>query len=1170
MQKNCITPLLWAEKSPHATFKKTPIIMKSLFFACLIGSAGLVQATNTYAQTTTVSLHVENQTVGDVLQQIESKTEFSFFYNNRHVDLNRRVSVSMNETNIFKILDAVFDGTDVVYQVVDNRIVLSKRNETLPLVQQSGKKITGTVLDATGMPVIGANVMVKGTTNGTITDMDGKFSLEVDNNATLVISYIGFANQEIKVGNQTSLSIAMKEDVEALDELVVVGFGTQKKVNLTGAVSTVSSEVFEDRPVQNVAMMLQGEMPGLNITKTDGTMDAAPKINIRGTTTIGEGSSGDPLILIDGMEGDMNMLNPQDIENVSVLKDAAASSIYGSRAPFGVILITTKKGKEGKFTVNYNNSFRWNTPVKRPHTVDSYRFATYFNDAAINAKATGKFTPERMQRIKDYMDGKITTVNIPDPNNPAVWADGYDYANANVDWWDVIFNQWTFSQEHTASITGGTEKLQAYASVNFLDGGGMMKLAEDTYRRYATNLRLSAQLSKIVSVNYGVHYSRSDYDRPARMGNIGALGYQTWPVLPVYDDNGYFFSSPSPALGIAEGGRDKTNKNIMTQQLGLVITPFNGLVINGDVNYSFTSDRNHWDTQKTYNHNVAGEPIQNADNTEVYEYSNTYSYINPNLYATYSHAFESGHDLKVMLGFQSEQYWNNAFSAMRNGIMVPGMDVIDITNGTDGSGKITPPSVGGSRNEWAVFGFFGRLNYSWKDRYLAEVNLRYDGTSRYRANQRWRWFPSFSLGWNMANEAFWESLSNFISTFKLRGSFGLLGNQNTNSWYPTYLIMPIGSSNSSWLVNGSQLNTSSAPGLISTTMGWETVKTTNVGFDANVLNNRLGVSLEWFTRKTEDMIGPAPQMPDILGTPVPKTNNTSLRTNGWELNISWRDRLESGLGYNVSFNLSDAHTKILEYPNYTGTINDYYSGKEMGEIWGYETIGIAKTQEEMDAHLASLPNGGQNVIGNNWAAGDIMYKDLNGDGKIDSGSSTLNDKGDLKVIGNDTPRYMFGLNLGVDWKGFDVSVFFQGVMKRDFFTSSSDFWGASSLWFSSAYEQHMDYFRNDENHLLGMNLDSYYPRPLFGTDKNKQPQSRYLLNASYIRLKNLSIGYTLPQNLVAKWKLQNLRVFVTGENLWTGTGLTDLFDPETIASAPAGMMKYPMSAVYSFGLSVTY
>ena len=524
-----------------------------------------------------------------------------------------------------------------------------------------------------------------------------------------------------------------------------------------------------------------------------------------------------------------------------------------------------------------------------------------------------------------------------------------------------------------------------------------------------------------------------------------------------------------------------------------------------------------------------------------------------------------------MGGFQSEQFWQDKTNAGRLGIIVDGMDALDVTSGTDGSGKITPPTVGGSYDKWALAGFFGRLNYDYKGRYLLEGNLRYDGTSRFRSDKRWKLFPSFSVGWNIANEEFWGSLSDYISTFKLRGSYGLLGNQNTKEkWYPTYLTMPIGAANSAWLINGNQQNTSSAPGLISMTMGWEVVKTTNIGFDANALNNRLSLSLEWFTRKTEDMIGPAPEMPAILGTGVPKTNNTSLRTNGWELTLSWRDRLRNGLGYNATFNLSDARTKILEYPNNTGVVTSYYPNKNYGEIWGFETIGIAKTQEEMNAHLASLPNGGQNAIGSNWEAGDIMYRDLNGDGKIDSGSSTHGDVGDMKVIGNDTPRYLFGLNLGVDYKGFDVSVFFQGVMKRDYFTGSHDFWGAQELWRSSFYEQHMDYFRNDANHVLGLNLDSYYPRPLFDTDKNKKAQSGYLLNASYIRLKNVNVGYTLPVSLTNKIKLQNLRIYFVGENLWTGTALTDLFDPETISSDPAGMIKYPMSATYSFGLSVTY
>ena len=1148
-------------------------LKKSIRKSLVVGGFCMMSSLAMSAQ---ISLTLENKSTRDVIREIERVSEYRFFYNEDLQGLDQKININASDANIQTVLNEIQRQTSIHYVIKENNQIVLSAGVTSDKMQQVGDSriIKGTILDATGMPVIGANVMVKGTTNGTITDMDGKFSLEVEEGATLQISYIGYANQEIKVGNQKTLSIALKEDAEALDEVVVVGFGTQKKVNLTGAVSNVTSEAFENRSVANVSQALQGAMPGLNITQSQGYLDATPDINIRGVGTIGEGSSGSPLILIDGMEGDMNRLNPQDIESVSVLKDAAASSIYGSRAPFGVIMITTKKGKSGKLSVNYNNSLRWNKAINMPKSVDSYTFATYFNEAATNAGTAGYFSQERLQKIKDFMEGKISGGVDPDPNNPTRWGDLYVYWYGNTDWINFIFDDTTFSQEHNLSVSGGTDKVQIYASANYLGQDGYIRLNPESNQRISTNLKVTTKLNDWMHINYGMRYNQIDFEKPVYFTDnmFSELSRQSWPVMGAYDPNGYLYSSPTWALPLRDGGQYRKKSNEVTQQLNLVLEPIKGWKIIGDVNYQVYQERVHEDYQKIYNHDVNGVPYQYTrfgTNTSVSENYKGSKYLNINAYTEYSKSFAS-HNFKIMAGVQSEQFWQDNFNAGRLGIIVDGMDAINGTAGTDGSGAITPPTVGGSYDKWATAGFFGRLNYDFAGRYLLEANLRYDGTSRFRSNQRWKLFPSFSLGWNMANEAFWESLDEYISTFKWRGSFGVLGNQNTQNWYPTYLTMPIGAANSAWLINGNQVNTSSAPGLISMTMGWETVKTTNVGLDISALSGRLNTSAEWFTRKTEDMIGPAPEMPAILGTAVPKTNNTSLRTNGWEINISWRDRLENGLGYNVAFNLSDATTKILDYPNYTGVVTNYYSGKNMGEIWGYETVGIAQTQEEMDAHLATLPNGGQDAIGKNWAAGDIMYRDLNGDGKIDSGSSTHNDKGDLKVIGNTTPRYMFGLNLGADWKNFDISVFFQGIMKRDYFTDSADFFGATDLWGAAFYQQHEDYFRNDENHILGLNLDSYYPRPLFDTDKNRKAQSRYVLNTSYIRLKNISIGYTLPASLVNKWKLQNLRVYVTGENLWTGTGLTDLFDPETISSNPAGRIKYPMSAVYSFGLSVTY
>lgn len=1123
-----------------------------------------------HAQDTKVTVSLTNAPIKEFFASIEKQTSYRFSYRDADVANKENITVSAQKQSVASLLKSVLPVQKLQYSMTGNKIIIT------PFQQPNttnGKRVrtSGIVKDSSGEPLIGVTITVDGIAGkGTITDIDGKFTLEqVPENAHIQISYIGYQTQELAAKTSPNAIIVMREDTKVLDEVVVVGFGSQKKVNLTGAVATVSSDVFEGRPVQNATMALQGAVPGLSITKGTGKMDESPDISIRGKATIGEGSKGSPLVLIDGMQGDLNMINPQDIENISVLKDAAASSIYGSRAPFGVILVTTKSGKSDKLTVNYNNSLRWSTPTRRPHVVDSYRFATYFNDAATNAKQMGHFSPERMQRIRDYMDGKISTVNIPNPNNPTIWADGYDNGNANVDWYDEMYDKWTFAQEHTASVSGGTDKIQVYASMNYLGSDGMIKVSKDTYDRYATNLKVNTQLTDYLDISYNMKYSRSDYDRPVNISYLDKLGYQTWPTLPVYDDNGYLFNAPSPIMPIREGGRDKTRKDLITQQFRAKVTPLKGWDIVGEVNYAIDRTRNHWDTQQYANHNVAGEIIPVSDNTEVYEKSYSNDYLNINVHTTYARSFQDSHNFKVMAGFQSENSKDNGFSASRNGIMVPGMDVIDITNGTDGNGKIAPPGVSGYRSEWGVIGFFGRLNYDYKEKYLMEVNVRHDGSSRFRAEKRWKTFPSVSLGWNVAKESFWENYVDYVNTLKIRGSYGILGNQNTSSLYPTYITMPVGTANSGWIIDGVKQNTADAPGLISSMLTWEMVKSFNIGFDVDFLNNRLNASFDWYQRDTEDMVGPAPELPFILGTEVPKTNNTDLRTRGWEVNIKWRDRIGRDFSYDVGFNLSDDQTTITNYPNKDFNLDTYYTGQKVGQIWGYETIGIAKTQEEMDAHLAKLPNGGQNPIGSEWGAGDIMYKDLNGDGVINSGKNQLGDHGDRKVIGNSTPRFRFGLNLGATWKGLDMSMLFQGVMKRDYWEGTWNFWGfTNDLWRSTANEEHMDYFRNDPNHSMGENMNSYYPRPFAGSDKNQKTQSRYLQNGAYIRLKNLQLGYTLPKVISTKIGISKLRVFASGENLWTGTKLKETFDPEALGYGN-GSVGYPLSQTFSAGVSIT-
>jgi len=1030
--------------------------------------------------------------------------------------------------------------------------------------------VSGRVSDNKGVSIPGATIKEKGTSNVTISDADGHYKINVSKGSTLEYTFVGYAPKSMSVGEQTKINITLLDDEgQGLEELVVVGFGKQKKVNLTGAVGTVDAKALENRPVQNVSQALQGLVPGLNISQNNGSLESTPSINIRGTGTIGNSSS-NPLILIDGMEGSLNALNPQDVESISVLKDASASSIYGSRAAFGVILVTTKRGKAGKVQVNYNNSFRQTRPVLLPEMMDSYTFALYFNDASTNGGSAPHFDASALQRIKDYQDGKITSSTIPSPNNKQFWADGYAYGNDNIDWYKAMYMDHSFSQEHNLSLTGGTEATSYYLSGNLLDQTGMMRFNQDGYGRYGATVKVNTKISDFLTANYSNRFLRETYHRPSALtdGFYEAIGRQGWPTLPLYDPNGYLFSSPSPALEMAQGGEDNQVKDWMYQQFQLVLEPIKGWKTFGEANYRTQTQFRHWDSQQTYNHDVNGVPYLYKRSSNVYEYGFKENYFNTNIYSEYSKNFAK-HNFKIMAGFQYEDTRYRSMSAQRNGIIVSDIATLNTTSGLDADGKVLAPVVSGQYQNWATQGFFSRLNYDYDGIYLFEANLRYDGSSRFRSDKRWGWFPSVSAGWNIAREEFFKDRFAFVNTFKLRGSYGNLGNQNTNDWYPTYLTMPIGTANGSWLINGGRPNTASAPGIVSSTLTWETIKSYNAGLDFSFLKNRLTGSFDWYNRKTLNMVGPAPELPVTLGTAVPSTNNTDLKSMGFEFEIGWNDRLKNNLGYGIKFLLSDYKTTVTRYPNATMSLNTYREGQTLGEIWGYTTIGIAKTQAEMDAHLATLSNG-QSAFGSQWSAGDIMYADYNKDGKLDWGSWTQGNSGDAHLIGNSTPRYRVGLDINLDYKGFDFRAFFQGVLKRDYFQNSYFFWGATAdKWWSAGLVQHADYFRNDPNSPLGLNLDSYYPRPTFGTSKNQQTQTGYLQDASYIRLKNVQLGYTFPQQLTKKFGAQKFRIFASGENLVTWTKLAKMFDPETIDGGANGSV-YPLSKVLSVGLSLTF
>ena len=1044
------------------------------------------------------------------------------------------------------------------------------------VVQQSNS-CKGVVKDALGESVIGASVVIKGTTTGTITGIDGDFEIpNVEKGAIIQISFVGFQTLEIEWKGQ-DINAVLKDDTQALEEVVVVAFGTQKKVNVTGSVSSLGADELTARPVNNVTQALQGTVPGMNISTGSGggALNSNQKFNIRGIGTIGAGSSVTPLVLIDGMEGDINAINPQDIENISVLKDAAASSIYGSRAPGGVILITTKQGKAGKVSVNYNNNFRINSPLNMPKMADSYSFALATNDLLVNSHEAPMYNATQLQQLKDLQNGIVPsqfmfvkpdgTWNCFDDNN----RDGI-MPIGNTDWLKFHFGN-SFTQEHSLSVNGGSEKVKFYLSANYLDQGGLLNYGDDNKQRYSMTAKINANLTDWFKLGYSIRYNRNDFETPQWAMNENDFYYNViryWPVIPVKDPNGYY-TSASAVYQLENGGRYKTQSDVFSQQLSMVIEPIKDWRITAELNYRNNYDFTHLDRQTVYQYkadktqvvtdNYAGGGVKPSS---VEEYMLKSDFFNPNIFTEYSKTFDKGHYFKVLIGFQSELFRQRDIKGYQNGIM-SGIPTLNTTQ--------FDATVSGGYSEWATVGFFGRLNYDYKGRYLAEVNMRYDGTSRFLKENRWNLFPSFSLGWNIAREAFFEDYTDVIGNLKLRGSWGQLGNQNTDNWYPFYQVMNITANGGNWLVNGLKPNISSEPALVSSLLTWEKTETMNLGFDLGVLNNRLTMTFDYFQRKSKDMVGPAPELPVILGTAVPKVNNLDMTSKGWELQVTWRDQIED-FSYGVGFNISDSKVVVDRYPNPSKSLfaSDgsvmYYDGAAIGDIWGYETVGIAQSQKEMDNHLAiAKPS-----WGDSWAAGDVMYADLNGDKRVSDGAKTLDDHGDLKLLGNNTPRYNFGFNIDAAWKGFDLKVFFQGTLKRDYMPGSGStmFWGQNDYWQMNFFTPHLDYFRSEADHPLGQNLNGYYPRPL-RNDKNRKSQSRYLQNAAYCRLKNITLGYTLPSEWTKKFYVNNLRLFVSGENLLTITSLVDTFDPETVGVGWYEGVTYPLSKTISFGLSLT-
>ncbi|WP_430811081.1 MULTISPECIES: SusC/RagA family TonB-linked outer membrane protein [unclassified Carboxylicivirga] len=1050
------------------------------------------------------------------------------------------------------------------------------------LAQSNNVTVKGVVVDETGEPLPGVNIVLQGTTNGVITDFDGNYKINFESTGkeVLIYSFISFENQifEIKETGTIENNVTLRSDSEDLDEVVVVAFATVKKENLTGSVSQVKAEVLESRPVAQASQALQGVVPGLNISNDmGGELDGSMNINIRGAGTIGQGSSGNPLVLIDGIEGSLNEINPNDIESISVLKDAAAASIYGSRAPFGVILVTTKKGSGGKTTVNYSNNLRISTPINIPDRMNSLDFAYYLNDLYQNTGLNPVYKEAQIQRITDFQNGDLAFGTQPNQSNTG-WLSLYE-SYGNTDWYDVHLNDISFAQDHNLSVKGGTEKVNYYISGGYLDQEGSFRFSNETFGRKTLSTKIGAQLHEKVTLNLTSRFIRKELDKPTAQD---AMFYHNLsrriPTTALYTPYGDY-TQKSLVNQLVDGGRTVDQKDYLYNKAQIKFEPIKNWNIFGEINSRI---ENHDNTKHIAKVSIT-QPNRNDEYIPVFEGyvpqiearqhgiyaitapgqnyfqigSRQINYTAFNFYTDYSKSIKE-HNFKFLTGVQNELF--------KSKLSYLGTDNLD----SDERPFISQNGekfVYEAKGEWSNLGIFGRINYNYKQRYLVEVNMRADGASRFPEDERWGFFPSASAGWNMSHESFWKPISHVVGSFKIRGSWGVLGNQNTNSYYPYFQNMSI--ANGNWVVDGDVPSELPAPAPYSSSITWESIESYNFGFDMGLFNNRLTSTFDLFNRTTSDMIGPAPAKPGSFGATVPKTNNAELVTRGWEFEIGWRDNVTNDFSYDVKVVLSDAKSEVTQYSNpenllFAGNTQQFYEGMQLGEIWGYETVGIAQSDAQMNEWLVN----NQPSFGSQWAAGDIMYRDLNGDNVIDAGAQKLNDSGDMKVIGNSTPRYSFGVNAGFNYKAFDFSLFIQGVGKRDVLLSGGAFYPGINQWQVSPYSDHLDYFR-PAGSSLGENMDSYYPRPFIG-DKNYKSQTHFLQDASYVRLKNVQIGYSLPQTLLSKVGVSNLRVFVSGENLLTLTNLM-LFDPEGLADLINGSGKtYPMSAVYSAGLSLTF
>jgi TonB-linked SusC/RagA family outer membrane protein len=1120
---------LKTEACDYYALKKCFKIMK-IFLFIMVLSMGQLLAIDSYSQKTMISLDFRQSKLVQVLDEIENQSDYYFLFNEKLIDVDRKVDISVKDQEITNILTRLFTGTNIEFQVIDRKIVLSpgKITSSSESVQQQ-LKVSGKVTDSSGNPLPGVTVVVKGTTQGTITDGDGRYSLSnVPNDAALVFSFVGMKTQEIPVAKKTSVNVTLTEEAIGIEEVVAIGYGTQKKENLTGAVSTVSGEQLVNKPILQTSMALQGLSPGVTVTQSSGQPGYDyGTIRIRGISTIDNSA---PLVLIDGISGDINDVNSNDIESISVLKDAASSAIYGSRASNGIILITTKRAKENQVRVSYNGLAGVQEFTDLPDFTDGYTYMQTQNLARTNLGLQPVWSEEYM---KNYLLYKET-----DPDH-----------YPDTDWQDVMFQGSGFQQQHNLSIAAGNNNLRTLASFSYDQQMGNVKKFE--FDRYVMRINNDIDISSQLSFKFDINILKSTLKQPKDENTIFYSVNRAAPTDAAYLSNGKIAASQSgtiTALIYLYNGYSKKEDFNFTGRFGGTYKPIKGLSL--DFWYSpeyYTTVTKSFSKPVDFYLPDSETPIDRTSNIQgslSETWTRTIRYTGQ-LWLTYEKAINN-HNFKFLGGVEAFENKNKNISAYREDFTFINYEVFD-------AGSVINWTNGGTETENALLSCYSRLTYDYKSKYLFEANLRRDGSSRFGAGHRWGWFPSASVGYRISEEPFIKDRYIWLSNLKFRASWGQLGNQTIG--YNYNFASTINLSGQGYVFGGNIVNGAALTQLNNANLTWETAEKTNFALDLGLFNNSLTGTFEYYINNTKDILLTLP-IPAMIGLSAPYQNAGKVENKGWEFSLGYKGKIKK-FSYDIGIVLSDVKNKITDFKGLESisgaTINK--EGYPIGSYYGYKSDGLFQTQEEVDAL-------GGTQIGT-IARGDIKYIDQNtidtdGDGINDSTDGKINSD-DRVVLGSNIPRYEFGINLNAEFKGIDFSCFIQGVGKRDVLLSADAIWAFSNS--GKIQKWQLDYW--SEN-----NPNASYPRLTATTSHNNFNYSDYwMYDASYIRVKTLSIGYTIPSKFLKWTKLDRCRIYFVGNNLFTIKNMPAGWDPER---PTGGTEYYPLTSTYAFGINVNF